>query len=190
MNPTLAIDRSSARTLVAFGDETIELEGRDPAWPVRVRDLLAGRRPGAIAVGLGPGSFAGIRSAIAFAQGLGLGLGLRPMGFRSAELCALAAGAPEVTVVGDARRGTLWLIRYAMTAGRLASSGDFRLVARGHFAPDATCVSPDAARLTEFAMRPVTLTARSLARALPCLTLTEDPTPIYLHPAVGAAPAE
>ena len=116
----LVLDRSSARTLIAFGDETLELPGRDPTWCDRLRALLAGYRPDLLAVGLGPGSFAGVRSSIACLQGMGLALGLRPKGFPSAALCALASGLPEVTVVGDARRNTLWAARFSVGPDAIA----------------------------------------------------------------------
>ena len=188
----LVLDRSTARTLIAFGDETLELPGRDPTWCARLRDLLAGRRPDLLAVGLGPGSFAGVRSSIACLQGMGLALGLRPLGFPSAALCALASGLPEVTVVGDARRNTLWAARFSVSPDAIVQQGDFHILARDRFTPAADMVSPDAERLAEFGLRPVTLTADLLPEALRRLTgaLSEDPAPFYLHPAVGAAPAE
>lgn len=188
----LVLDRSSARTLIAFGDETLELPGRDPTWCDRLRELLAGRRPDLLAVGLGPGSFAGVRSSIACLQGMGLALGLRPKGFPSAALCALASGLPEVTVVGDARRNTLWAARFSVSPDAIVQQGDFHILARDRFTPAADMVSPDAERLAEFDLRPVTLTADLLPEALRRLTgaLSEDPAPFYLHPAVGAAPAE
>lgn len=188
----LILDRSSARTLIAFGDETLELEGRDPTWCAALRGLLAGRRPDALAVGLGPGSFAGVRAAIACLQGMGLALGLRPKGFPSAALCALAAGLPEVTVVGDARRGTLWAVRFTVSDDAIVQQGPFRILARERFVPAEDMVSPDAARLAGFGLRPALPGADLLAEAVRRLgdALTEDPAPFYLHPAVGAAPAE
>ena len=53
-------------------------------------------------------------------------------------------------------------------------------------------VSPDAARLADFGLRPALPGAGLLAEAVRRLgdALTEDPAPFYLHPAVGAAPAE
>ena len=188
----LILDRSSARTLLAFGDETLELEGSDPTWCAALRGFLAGRAPDALAVGLGPGSFAGVRSAIACLQGMGLALGLRPLGFPSAAICALASGLPEVTVVGDARRNTLWAVRFTVSPEAITQQGPFHILARERFTPAADMVSPDAARLADFGLRPVTPTADLLAETVRRLgdALTEDPTPIYLHPAVGATPAE
>lgn len=189
----LILDRSSAATLIAFGERTLTLPGRDETWVARLGDLLGGEKPTELTVGVGPGSFAGIRAAIACLQGLGLGWGLKPRGFPSAAAMALASGLPEVTVVGDARRGTLWAVRYRRTSERLEQVGDFRILARERFAPTPEMVSPDAERLAEFALRPVELTAELLPRTVAALgeaALLDDPLPIYLHPAVGAAHAE
>lgn len=189
----LILDRSSAATLIAFGERTLTLPGRDETWVAKLGDLLGGEKPTALTVGVGPGSFAGIRAAIACLQGLGLGWGLKPRGFPSAAAMALASGLSEVTVVGDARRGTLWAVRYRRTGEHLEQIGDFRILARERFVPTSEMVSPDAARLAEFALCPVELTAELLPRTVAALgeaALVADPLPLYLHPAVGAAHAE
>ncbi len=188
----LILDRSSARTLASFGGETLSLDGRDASWVSALRDLLGGRVPERLVVGLGPGSFAGTRAAIACFQGMGIGWGLQPLGFPSAAALALASGLPEVTVVGDARRGTLWAVRFAVSRERIEQLGAFRILAREHFESAPDMVSPDAERLAEFPLRPVTLEAVHLAETVHRLgdALQADPLPIYLHPAVGAARAE
>lgn len=80
----------------------------------------------AIAFGQGPGSFTGLRTACAVAQGLGLGAGvpLLPVG----TLLALAeearfthaphAEALRVLALLDARMGEVYAARYAYAAGR------------------------------------------------------------------------
>ena len=94
---TIYIERSSGR-------------GRDGDW-VEKLDLDGVER---IVVGTGPGSFAGIRSAIAFAQGYALGRPCEVLGLPSP--CAVAARFFErektcgrLVVVGDARCGKLWI---------------------------------------------------------------------------------
>lgn len=95
-------------------------ECRDGSW-VEKLDLEG---VGRIVVGTGPGSFAGIRSALAFAQGYALGKKCEVLGLPSA--CALAAdyfsslppppssllpspSSPPFAVVGDARQGKFWI---------------------------------------------------------------------------------
>lgn len=61
-----------------------------------------------IVVGLGPGSYAGIRVAISAAIGLATGLGAELVGIPSPA--AMASRSSEFVVIGDARRGA-----YSMT---------------------------------------------------------------------------
>ena len=69
-----------------------------------------------IAVGLGPGSYAGIRIAIAIAQGWQLARGVKVLGISSADLVAAQAGQSRVknpVFVGvEAQRGELYAARY------------------------------------------------------------------------------
>ncbi len=65
--------------------------------------------PDAIVVGLGPGSYAGIRIAIATAIGLRAALAAKLIGIASA--CAIETDAPQYCVVGDARRQSFFLGR-------------------------------------------------------------------------------
>jgi tRNA threonylcarbamoyladenosine biosynthesis protein TsaB len=76
--------------------------------------LSAGPRPERILVGVGPGSYAGVRLALAAATGLGLALGLEPIAMPS--VCAYDVAAPSFHAIGDARRGAFYYT--AMQAGR------------------------------------------------------------------------
>ena len=79
-----------------------------------------------IVVGLGPGSYTGVRSAIALAQGWELARKVRVMGLGSAD--CLAAGAQargwlgKINVVIDAQRGEVYCAEYEIDAA------GFRLV--------------------------------------------------------------
>ncbi|CAN5257086.1 hypothetical protein BH20VER2_BH20VER2_10700 [soil metagenome] len=65
--------------------------------------------PQRIVVGLGPGSYAGTRIAIAAATGLHVATGAELRGVPS--LCTLRTDAPEYGVIGDARRGSFFFAR-------------------------------------------------------------------------------
>ena len=70
----------------------------------------------AIAVGLGPGSYTGIRGAIAFAQGWQLGLDVKLVGLSSIECLAAQAEMEKicgpVNIVVDAQRNEFYLARF------------------------------------------------------------------------------
>lgn len=93
--------------LVAGGDVVGERASRAVTLLEDVDALLrqAGLRPSdldALAVGIGPGSFTGVRIGLATARGLALALGIPAAGVST--LAALAAGAPGALPVVDARR--------------------------------------------------------------------------------------
>lgn len=64
-----------------------------------IAELSGGGRADALAVGCGPGSFAGVRIAIAAARGLGLGWGIPVRGFST--LALVAAGAGDAIAAAD-----------------------------------------------------------------------------------------
>ena len=115
----LAIDRSTDTQSVAVAKDGkiaarvfAGLDSRSAEWPVKVRDFLAAnglavQDVDTILVGQGPGSFAGIRSALAFAQGLALPAGKRVVGLPST--LALTRDGARTAVVGDARRDRFWV---------------------------------------------------------------------------------
>ena len=61
-----------------------------------------------LAVGVGPGSFTGLRIGLATARGLALALDLPAAGVSTLD--ALAAGAPDALPVIDARRGEVFTL--------------------------------------------------------------------------------
>jgi tRNA threonylcarbamoyladenosine biosynthesis protein TsaB len=107
---TLAFDTATAVATSALvdGDEVLgERVSRAQTLLEDVDALLrqAGAHPAdldRLAVGLGPGSFTGIRIGLAAARGLALSLDLPGAGVST--LAALAAGAPEALPVIDAKR--------------------------------------------------------------------------------------
>ncbi len=162
--------------------------GRNGAW---VEELCLDPPPTRIVVGTGPGSFAGIRSAIAFAQGYALGRPCEVLGLPSP--CALA-GEGRLAVVGDARRGMAWV---ALFDG-FEMKGDVFQVSQEDLASaipaDFSVITPDAARIetllaTTFGARykggrtPTPEGLKTFAEANPAI-LRPEPLPIYLNPAV------
>jgi len=107
---TLAFDTATevATSALVDGDEVLAERLSDARRLLEDVDALlrqAGAHPrdlDALAVGIGPGSFTGVRIGLAAARGLALSLGLRGAGVST--LAALAAGAPGAVPVVDARR--------------------------------------------------------------------------------------
>jgi tRNA threonylcarbamoyladenosine biosynthesis protein TsaB len=84
-----------------------------------------------LAVGLGPGSYNGIRGAIALAQGWQLGRGVNLIGISSMECLALGAEQREIfgliNIIVDAQRQEFYLARYQISAGAWREEGNLRL---------------------------------------------------------------
>jgi tRNA threonylcarbamoyladenosine biosynthesis protein TsaB len=98
----LAFDTSSAACTAALFDgegrclaSADELIGRGHSERLvpMIAEVLEGARVGRILVGTGPGSFTGIRVAVAAAHGLAIGWGAELRGFSSLALLAAAAGS-------------------------------------------------------------------------------------------------
>jgi tRNA threonylcarbamoyladenosine biosynthesis protein TsaB len=107
----LAFDTSSAACTVAlFDDEGANIASRDELigrghaerLVPMIKEMLDGRTPSGIVVGLGPGSFTGIRVAIAAAHGLAIGWGVELSGMESLALIAASFGVERDIAVAVA----------------------------------------------------------------------------------------
>ena len=203
-NTLLVIDRSTDTQSVALvKDGQIVprvLAGEDARsgdWPLKVHDFLSshGVAPGGldqIVVGQGPGSFAGIRAALAFAQGLALGSRAEVFGLPST--LALTRDNAKVAVVGDARRDRYWVTLY----DGVHTVKDFFLVRKeelGGAVPDGfAVVTPDGHRIDSLlrdhygpryagALTPLAAHLAEVAVVHPDL-LRSEPLPVYLQAAV------
>ncbi len=151
-----------------------------------------------IAVTVGPGSFAGLRSAIAFAQGLALAAGKPVLGVRVAEALAATLHLPPgrtLWVAIDSRRNRVFLDQggtitpVALDAlprapGPVALAGDAamdvacRLAARGENVMLTDARLPDAVAVARVG-------ALRLSGALPPLAAQ----PLYIDPPEAKLPA-
>lgn len=147
------------------------------------------------AVGRGPGSFSGMRMSFAIAQALALPDKKEVRAVSSGAALALAAaraGAKDIAVVGDARRGQVWIgLFQAVDGGGIRLVKDWELVAYDAVAvPDgAVVVSPEAERLTNIfpeigeARFPHAKEVAELAQLG-----SEELEPLYMHPPVFVEP--
>jgi tRNA threonylcarbamoyladenosine biosynthesis protein TsaB len=111
----LALETSSAEASVAVAREGLLVEVRRFTAPrgrgAELFTVLDELRPlwrdaGRLALGLGPGSYNGLRVACALAGSFRLALGLELVTLPSP--CLLAVDEPDFIAVGDARGGRLW----------------------------------------------------------------------------------
>ena len=175
-------------------------ESRDGDWAEGL-DLEGVER---IVVGTGPGSFAGIRSALAFAQGYALATQCEVLGLPSA--CAIAAqvyqeiplststSSLHLAVIGDARQGKAWV---ALFDGFRLEKDVFQVnqdELKGSVPMECKVVTPDAKRIEGLlkevfgerylgGQTPTSDGLRRFAEACPSI-LKPEPLPIYLNPAV------
>lgn len=227
MDTLLCIERSDDSWAVSRGGDVVatgRLRASGPRAPEWFPGLVgaldeAGLGIGSIDAflcGIGPGSFSGIRSVLAAFQGLAMPRGLPVLGLSDAAALAgaqsIARNAPTVAVVGDARRGLLWVAAYDVSAdGAVAMHGsgaapthtsdDFALVRpdelRTAIPEGALVVSGEYGRISSAIgslatdnairedLRPSAADILALYGSAPEAAL-RNPSPIYLHPAVVA----
>lgn len=127
----LAFEFSSARRSVALARDGIVLSEAVETGGYRVTNafgltekVLANAKVSreeveVIAVGIGPGSYTGIRAAIAIAQGWQLAREIKLLGISCAEVLAVQAQAEKlygsVNVIIDAQRGEFYLATWEIS---------------------------------------------------------------------------
>lgn len=198
----LGLECSSVHRSVAIGRDGLvaaaagQSAGRQTTLLALVEDALsAAALPrdaiDTLAVGLGPGSYTGIRGALALAEGWKLATGARLVGVASSTACAWRCAKlglrGRVAVVIDAQRGEFYLHDFELESEAIRPVMPLRLATRAEvcalgdagallvgpevqgFGSEARVISPDASALVELAM-------------LEPPVITDEVEPIYLRP--------
>lgn len=162
----LALEFSSARRSVALAcgetilaEAAVQTDARGTDAFALIEKVLAEAKISrqeieVIAVGIGPGSYTGIRVAIAVAQGWQLATGLKLLGVSSADAIAAQAQTEQifgrVNVVIDAQRGEFYLSAWDISATKRREISPLKIVSGAEkTARENTgeiCVGPEAAR--------------------------------------------
>lgn len=214
----LAIDRSQPKgSWALLKEEAVikdgffqELRPRSPTWFPSILKGLADEKLkpsdiNAYIVGTGPGSFSGIRAVLAAVQGLALPTAAQVLGVTSVAAMAYAhsqkTGAKKVAVIGDARRGKLWLATYDFATATYKEVAQAPILTTKeelakYITPDSQILTPEYAKLAETLKTLPNVeviegdgqvTAADIAKlylAYPEAAV-QNPLPVYLHPAVG-----
>jgi tRNA threonylcarbamoyladenosine biosynthesis protein TsaB len=145
----------------------------------------------AIAIGLGPGSYTGIRGAIALAQGWQLGRGIRLFGISSVECLAAQAVKEKIfgplNIVIDAQRNEFYLAGYEIVPGHFREVEALRLAPAAEIgqrrAAGQRIIGPDASQWFAGAqdIYPDAATLGSLACGRRDAVPGEKLEPIYLR---------
>lgn len=140
----LAFDTATSRVTVALHDGTRVVASHDADEGMRHGEMLApgiervladaGAEVGdlsAVAVGVGPGPFTGLRVGLVTARVLGMTRGIPVHGVCSLDVLAVESGLDEVTVVTDARRKEVYLAVYGgghrVSGPEVVAPGDARV---------------------------------------------------------------
>jgi tRNA threonylcarbamoyladenosine biosynthesis protein TsaB len=203
----LALEFSSARRSVALAHSGVVLAEAFEQTDARgtnafglIEKVLATaeisrEEIGVIAVGLGPGSYTGIRAAIAVAQGWQLARGVKLLGVNSANAIAAQAQAENVfgrvNVVIDAQRGEFYLAAWEISATARKEIAPLKIVPAAEIqsrqSAGEICIGPDVAKI----LFPSAAMIARLAEGRNDFIAGEKLEPIYLRETnfVKAAPA-
>lgn len=191
----LALDTSTAACTAALFDaeglciaSSDEIIGRGHAERLlpMLESLLDGRRPSSILVGVGPGSFTGLRVGIAAAHGLAIGWNARLQGMSSLALIAASAESDgDIAAAVAGGHGELFVQQFD---GALDQSGPVLNL------PPAAAADSISAALVAGSGASALVAARgsgtavecwpraALALRLPAALRSLDPSPVYARP--------
>jgi len=138
-----------------------------------------------IAVGLGPGSYTGIRAAIAVAQGWQLARGVKLLGAASTEAIAAQAQAEKlfghVNVLIDAQRGEFYLSEWEISADNRKETGALRIVSSAEVEEQVAAGAVFAGPMAKNKMFPGAAMVARLAAGRQDFKVGEGLQPIYLR---------
>ena len=196
---TLAIDTSTARGSVAvfaYGevifDEAFTADRSHSAtlFASLEKARACTNRIHQIVVGLGPGSYAGVRISIAAALGFEMALGAKVVGLPS--IIAVDTAAPEYLAIGDARRETFYfshvMNRVCVEGPRLVTESELRELLETFPTQPCFTGAPLAAFPSVQVSAPSALVLARLAAEGIDGIVTGDLEPIYLREAHITAP--
>lgn len=192
---TLAIDFSTERRAVCVTDhagrEGVALAADRAAGVLGLIEQalatagISRSEIGRIALGLGPGSYTGIRSSIALAQGWRLAAGVELVGLSSVEVMARSVRVEGLyDILVDAQKGEFYRARFRRTGERVERVADLAIVGGGEVDDGVTRCSPEPGKLSGGVIEvlpDVAELARMAVSANP--VAAEDLAPVYLRAA-------
>lgn len=144
-----------------------------------------------IAIGIGPGSYTGIRAAISIAQGWQLARSIKILGISSAECLAAQAQtdglAGRIHIIVDAQREEFYLATYEITRDAYTETTPLKIVSKEEVTQrinaGETIIGPEVSRWfpTGKTVFPRAATLGTLALTRTNFTSGENLEPIYLR---------
>jgi tRNA threonylcarbamoyladenosine biosynthesis protein TsaB len=196
----LALEFSSEQRSVAVAvdgsvlNETVETGGRGTAAFAMIDRVLAGaklerERIQAIAVGLGPGSYTGIRAAIALAEGWKLAREVQVTGVSSVEAIVSVAQVEKivgpVSVVVNAQRGEFYCANYDIAETGWTEISPLKILSRDEvlsLSQGRVLIGPEAAKFPGGRLLfPSAAAVAKVTVARNDFPATEQLEPIYLR---------